>query len=144
MIVEPAMSTCDIPASPATVHAAFTTPEGIRAWLAPHQYRVFDLIADVRKGGSYTARIGDDSGQETVTGHYMEISAGRRIVFTWSWPDLGAADVSQVEIRLAALAGGTRVQVRHGGAASEAQRQSRIRAWSSCLDKLTAWVAEQG
>lgn len=136
----PAIIERDIPASAAEVFAALTTVAGMNAWLAPHHYRVFDLAADIREGGRYRAGIGEEANREIVSGDFVEIAAPGRLRISWCWPDSDPADVSLVDFDLSPAGAATRVTVTHGGCRSDAQRESRVRAWTSCLAKLVQWV----
>ena len=136
----PARIVRDIVAPHATVFAALSSVEGMEAWLAPHRYSVFDLVADICEGGSYRAAIGDEGNREIVTGDYIEITPPHRLRISWCWPDTDPADVSLIDIDLLQVGAVTRVAVSHGGCRSDGQRQSRVRAWTSCLDKLAAWT----
>lgn len=133
-----------LPVAPAHAYRALLDEEAVRHWLAPHAYRVYDLVVEARVGGGYRAMIGTDEKKSAICGNYLSLEPARHVRLSWCWPQLDPDDVSHVDIWLEGCEAGTRVRLEHEGHHSEDQRQSRIRAWTSCLTKLEAWIDATG
>jgi uncharacterized protein YndB with AHSA1/START domain len=123
-----------IDASPAVVYALLTDGELLVRWMAPM------ASVDARPGGqiTWTHATGD-----TVAGRFVELVAGRRVVFTYGWDreDVGIAPGSTiVEIDLRPHAGGTKLRLVHKGLLAP-MADAHSGGWANYLGRLTA-VAE--
>ena len=102
-----------IAAAPATVFALFTTTE---AWLS---WQGTEGEIEARPGGLFRVNVRGDG---FVSGRFVEVTAPRRLVFTWGWEpgdDGGDAPYpvppggSTVEVELEPDGNGTRLRLTH-------------------------------
>jgi uncharacterized protein YndB with AHSA1/START domain len=97
---------------------------------------------DVRVGGKFRIVFGGADGKEhECAGVYKEVVPNRRLVFTWSWPRTTPERISVVTIVFKAAGGGTDLVFTHEQLFDEKVRDDHKRGWSSCLDKLEAFLA---
>ena len=120
-----------IEASPETVFALFETRE---AWLS---WQGVDATIEARAGGAF--RI-DIRGDGWISGSFVEVVAGRKLVFTWGWegPDTPypvAPGGSTVEIELTPEGSGTRLRLTHRIAPPELGEQTSA-GWVHYLERL--------
>jgi uncharacterized protein YndB with AHSA1/START domain len=118
-----------INASPAAVYQAWTLPNLISHWLSE------SARAQVREGGPFTLMW--NSGH-WAAGVYSAVEADKRLAFSWHEAD--APGTTQIEVRFAAVDGGTRVALAHTGFgegdAWEAYQADSERNWRELLDNL--------
>ena len=97
----------DIDAEPETVYRMWTTAEGLGAWWGEA------ATVDARPGGSIRVDI---DGQHVMAGEYVELESPHRVRFSFGWaggdPPAGS---TQVDVRIDAHGGGTRLTLRHDG-----------------------------
>lgn len=76
-------------AAPQKVWRAWTEPQALRAWFGPGEMNsVTRMEVDVRVGGRFRiAFLMPDGSEPDVSGTYLELDPGRRLVFTWAWED---------------------------------------------------------
>ena len=128
--------TCEVvvPAPPEEVFRWFVRPELLVRWIG------IDAELEPRPGGRFRFEIAEG---EWCSGRYLEVVAGRRVVFSWGW-DSGAIPVppgsSTVAVDLLAHPEGTLVQLVHRDLAPEARRL-HAEGWSRFLPRLAAVVA---
>jgi uncharacterized protein YndB with AHSA1/START domain len=133
MTEHPIALTRTVGAAPDDVFAAWVDTERLATWWWP-QLAGTTYAVDARLGGRY--RIESPVIGATVSGVYSEVDPPRRLAFTWIWEADGAvAPAEQVEVTLAAVEGGTRVDVRHH-CLSEAAAADLEQGWNDVLDRL--------
>ena len=127
-----------IPAPRPRVFAAFIRPEDLTKWLGPGPCQCLRVKVDARQGGKYEVRMKTSDGSEVdIQGDYLELRAPERLVMTWQWLGEGwDKTVTQVTVDLLELDGGTDVQLTHERLPSLKSRDSHVRGWSGCFDKL--------
>jgi glutathione S-transferase len=121
------------------VYQAWTDPAQLREWWGPEGVRTRNFTADAQVGGKYRWDLCNQEGEEmSVFGEYLELTPGRRIVFTWKWDDdeNWKAHDSIVTIELSDRDGGTEVRLIHEKLPSEASRDRHTEGWNSVLDRL--------
>lgn len=70
-------------ASPAKVFEAWTNPDSMKQWFAPHPYTTPVVETDVRPGGSTLVIMrGPDGTEIPCPGVYLEVVKNQRLVFT--------------------------------------------------------------
>jgi uncharacterized protein YndB with AHSA1/START domain len=100
-----------VPAPPDQVFTAWTAADRLATWWWP-QLAGTTYAVDARTGGSY--RIESPVLGVVLHGRYTEVDPPRRLAFTWVWEsDVVDGQAEQVEVELAELDGGTRVDVVH-------------------------------
>lgn len=130
-----------IPASPAEVFEAWTQPDLMRQWLTPGANKVIDTHTDVRVGGHFRIRsIAPDDSLHTIDGRYSELSAGRRVVMTWSYSGpvaLLCEMETLIEIDFVPTPEGeTLMTVTQTRIASDEAARGYGEGWPTCFDKL--------
>lgn len=119
----------EIAAPPETVFAYLTTNAGMTAWMG--QYA--DL--DPTPGGRFAVDIAG----HPVRGEYLLVDPPHRVVVSWGFA--GSADLpagaSTVEFRLTAVAGGTRVDLRHSNL-PDTELPGHADGWRHFLSRLAS------
>ena len=118
-----------ISASAAAVYQGWTLPNLISHWLSE------SARAQVREGGPFTLMW--NSGH-WAAGVYSTIEADKRLTFSWHEAD--APGTTQIEVRFAAVEGGTRVTLSQTGFGEgeswDKYREASERNWRELLDNL--------
>ena len=123
-----------LPASPAEVYAAWTTPETLRLFMCPGNQTAVVVEADVRVGGSFRIVMRGDRDVEH-RGEYRVLEPARRLVFTWASPVTGWQP-TLVTIELSPHEDGTRLVLVHEGLATDDVRRRHRQGWTSIVEKL--------
>ncbi len=77
-----------IPATPAALYRAWTEPDLLERWFAPHPFTVAQAETDPRPGGATRIVMrGPDGTDFTSRGVYLELVENTRIVFTDAYTD---------------------------------------------------------
>jgi uncharacterized protein YndB with AHSA1/START domain len=128
-----------VPAPPARVYDAWTTPELLRKWFAPsNDYTVLVHQSDIRVGGGYRIEMRHPNGASHVaSGEYRELSRPTRLVFTWTWEGTPTAD-TLVTVEFHPAGDGTDVVLTHARFQSDAERDAHLKGWVGCCDRLPA------
>lgn len=128
--------------APERVFAAFTDPALLQRWFSPGvDVRMEVLAHDLRVGGRYRFRYTEQDGTvSVVAGAFCEITAPRRLVFTWSWeePDPHAGIETLVTVEIADGAPGTEVTVTHERFPDEESRARHQQGWRTTLARMPA------
>lgn len=134
-------------ASAAELYEAWTEPDIMRLWLAPGPNIVIQCETDVRIGGALLIRTqSPDGAVHTINGTYRDLAPGKRIVLTWTytgpfaiicgletWIEISLHADSDVETTM------TFTQSKFANDEAEAAYEGD---WPSCVEKLTAALAE--
>ena len=123
-----------LPASPAEVYAAWTTPETLRLFMCPGSQTAPVVDADVRVGGTFLIVMRGDADNEH-RGEYRILEPGRRLVFTWASAATGWAP-TLVTVELSPHEDGTRLVLVHEGLATDDVRGRHRAGWTGILEKL--------
>ena len=123
-----------LPASPAEVYAAWTTPETLRLFMCPGDKTTTLVEADVRVGGRFRIVMRSDRDMEH-RGEYRVLEPGQRLVFTWASPVTGW-EPTLVTIELSPHEDGTRLVLVHEGLATDDVRSRHRWGWTGILEKL--------
>lgn len=132
----------DVP--PQLVWDAWTKPEHIRKWFAPAPWTVTECEIDLRPGGMCRTVMRSPDGQEFPNvGCYLEIVAGRKIVFTDALgPGYRPAEnpFFTAVITFEPSGKGTKYTARaiHGNVANRDKHNAMgfHTGWGKCLDQL--------
>lgn len=130
------------PVAPGKVWRAWTDPQALSAWFGPGERNSVTLAElDVREGGRYRIRFHTPDGEEhEVSGSYVAVEPGRRLVFDWAWRSTPER-VSRVTVALRAVPEGTELDFRHERFFDEAARDGHRQGWTATFGKLEAWLA---
>jgi len=125
-----------VKASPEAVYKAFTRDVGFREWLSDSAY------TQNREGGKVL--LAWNSGYAAI-GSFEKLDKDKQVIFTWQ--DLGAPDVSQVQVDIEAEGAVSTVVVTHTGLTEGEALQERIdqikKDWEQSLENLQS-VLEDG
>lgn len=127
-------------ADPARVWQAWSTADGLKQWSCPEGATVSDVAVDLRVGGRYRIRMNGSEGQTyTAIGTYREITAPRRLVYSWDWeePDHAVGE-TLVSVEFEAVGDSTQVTINHERFPSAEAAGSHEQGWGSCLNRLEA------
>jgi uncharacterized protein YndB with AHSA1/START domain len=122
------------------VFAAWTTPEIMNQWFAPHDMELVESSADVRVGGKFHARMKGAPGSFGVGGTYREIVPNEKLVFTHRWDEPDAID-TLVTVCFAERDGGTEVTLTHAQLRDEQAARGHELGWNSTLGSLSAYFS---
>jgi uncharacterized protein YndB with AHSA1/START domain len=111
-------------------------------WFGPGAVEAGSVKADIdlRVGGRYRISFNTNGEYNEVGGVYREVVPNERLVFTWAWHSTPERE-SLVTITLKPDSAGTLMIFHHAQFFDETARDNHQRGWSSCLDKLDAFVA---
>ena len=131
-----------IPASPATVFRALTTPELFARWMGPAGSSTRVDQMDAVEGGSIEFRVSMPDGTEaSLRGVYRHLDPPRRVVHTWGDAVDGAGHVSTVTYELSPEGEGTRLVLTHVGVPPE-DLERVDGGWGHVLDNLAVLAAD--
>lgn len=121
----------------ALVFAAWTTPEHLRAWSAPHGFTIPVGEGDPRTGGKWRVCMVSPQGEELcASGVYRQVVKDKLLVFTHAWEGDDEAPETVVTVRFADHPRGTKLTLVQSGFASAASRDGHQGGWSECLERL--------
>jgi uncharacterized protein YndB with AHSA1/START domain len=132
----------------ALVWKAWTTPEVMVLWLGPVEWPAVSVSMDFRVGGEWRACLrSPDTGQDLWQGGvYREIVPNERLVYTFKWDesheDGPPVDTVVTAIFSDAADGQTRLDFTHEGLKSEQSLTGHRHGWTSTMDRLEAFLAE--
>jgi uncharacterized protein YndB with AHSA1/START domain len=137
------LATVEIAAEPERVFQAITDPRELMTWWGSGDtYRAHSWTADVRVGGRWRAEGKSVDGRPyAVFGEYLEIARPHRMVHSWCHDWDAEHPPTRVTYTLEALAGGTRLTVRHEGFVQPQACDAHARGWARVLDWLSAYVS---
>ena len=129
-----------IPATPADVWHAWTTPQAIAQWWhLPHTTTPRDeLEYDVQVGGSYIYTSIDGQTQERSVsgGTFREVSPPERLVFTWGAPGFKPAQLPVATVEIEEISDGTYVTFELSGVLGEPGDGAFYDIWDNALTSL--------
>jgi uncharacterized protein YndB with AHSA1/START domain len=122
------------------VFEAWTSPEHLRAWWGPGEFRTTVAEVDLREGGAYRLVIeAAGAPRMELGGIFQEIDPPARLVYTWRWI-AGWTDPSDmlVTVEFIDRDGGTDLILTQHGFDTDERPASYDAGWNSGLDKLAA------
>ena len=131
-----------IKAPPAKVYAALTDPKLMLQWWGPDAGPTLRAEADVRPGGRFSVVFRLLNGDEhNPSGVYREVVPGKKLVFTWEWPEMPERE-SLVTFLLEPIDSGTELTLIHEQLPDEEARKSHEQGWRGFLDQLSFFLGE--
>jgi len=133
------LATVEIAVPAERVFRALTNPRELMQWWgSPETYRAHAWEADFRVGGKWRVDgKGADGHPYSVSGHFLEIDAPRRVVQTWQHDWDANHPETKLTYTLDEIPGGTRVTVRHEGFVARSEACSNpARGWERVLSWL--------
>jgi uncharacterized protein YndB with AHSA1/START domain len=144
---EPIVLAVDLATTPQDAYAAFTTRFADWWPTATHslsRHAATRCRLDARPGGAVDEHAPD--GTRHVWGEVQTVEPGRSIRFSWH-PGRGPDSAQWITVEFAAIAGGSRVTLTHGGWESLGEigpllRQEYLPGWRHVLGRLFADFAQ--
>ena len=128
----------------ALVFAAWTEPEHIVEWSAPHGFTIPHCEGELRPGGAWRCCMRSPEGADLwLGGIYREIVVPERLVFTHAWDgaDGEPGHQTMVTVIFEDLGGKTRLTLRQTGFVSQDSRDGHAGGWQECLERLEEHLA---
>ena len=127
-MADPVRAHVHIEAEPARVYAYFVRPEAMVRWMGEF------ANLDAQPGGTFAVDVRGTA----IRGRYLELDPPRRLVIAWGYA--GRDHASTVEVRLTAVAGGTRVELEHRDL-PDAEAAGHDAGWKHYLERLASAAA---
>lgn len=132
------------------VYKAWTSAEMLVHWFGCAAFTTTSAEVDVRVGGDWRVVMRAPDGTDfPAYGRYLELVPVDRIVMTHQWEKQvvevnPAGHGTIVTVQLFEIPGGTRLEFRQTGLASEASRDSHVGGWCDSMDALFVHLSEKG
>lgn len=126
------------------VFEAWTKPEHLTRWCAPHGFTISESRGEVRPGGEWwSCMIAPDGARHTLGGVYREVTTNELLVFTHCWEDDEGRPEHEtlVTVRFADEDGKTRVTLEQTNFKSIESRDGHLGGWTQCLERLSEILA---
>lgn len=122
----------------ALVFAAWTQPEHLKKWSAPHGFKLPVSTGDLSPGGAWRAvMVTPDGIRLGLGGVYQKVVPDKLLVFTHRWEGPEAGPETVVTVRFSdAPGGGTRLRFEQTGFDSAASRDGHAGGWGECFERL--------
>jgi uncharacterized protein YndB with AHSA1/START domain len=123
----------------------WSQPEHLARWWGPRGFTLPECKVDFRAGGSFFMLMRSPEGNDhRLRGTYREIDPPARIACTWAWEDedgkLGHETV--LTVSFAEAGEKTRLTLHQAVFESLEARDSHNDGWTTCLERLAAYVAQ--
>jgi uncharacterized protein YndB with AHSA1/START domain len=129
------LATVEIAAPPERVFQALISSEIVDWWVRPGVFDTREWSGDARVGGKWRA-CGVARGEPyTLEGEFIEVDPPRKLVHTWNRAG-AATPPTTVTYLLEAIAGGTRLTLRHTGFDSRESCTNVCLGWEKALERL--------
>jgi len=125
------------------VFKAWTEPQHLKRWSAPHGFKIPVNEGELRPGGPWRAvMVMPDGTKLALGGFYTKVVPNKLLVFTHRWEgDPGPETV--VTVRFADAPGGkTRLKFEQTGFTSVESRDGHGGGWKECFERLEALLAK--
>lgn len=130
-----------------TLFDAWTDPFVVAQWWGPRGMACPVCDLDVRVGGRWLTHMtgGDDPNKTYIVGGvYQEVERPSRLAFTWSWRTDGTpGHETLITIDFITVDGGSEMRFAQHLFQSEAAQQAHDQGWTSALDCLTDFLAQE-
>jgi uncharacterized protein YndB with AHSA1/START domain len=132
MAAETIIASVHIDAPPEVVYEYFTRPDAIVTWMGDY------AMLEPEPGGLFALDIGG----APVRGRFLELDPPHRLLISWGYAGSQRLPpgASTVEVRLVAVAGGTRVELEHRDLPPAERRGHRV-GWAHYLHRVEAAAA---
>jgi uncharacterized protein YndB with AHSA1/START domain len=141
---KPKLSLSRVFAAPrAVVFAAWTQPEHLKRWSAPHGFKIPTNEGELRPGGPWRAvMVMPDGTKLVLSGKYTQIIQDELLQFTHRWEGDPGPETT-VTVRFAdAPGGGTKMKFEQTGFASAESRDGHGGGWKECFERLDALLTK--
>jgi len=140
---EPKLTLSRVFAAPRSlVFAAWTQPEHLKQWSAPHGFTVPESEGELKPGGAWrAAMVSRETGRLELQGVYRKVVPDKLLVFTHRWG--GEETETTITVRFSdAPRGGTRMKFEQTGFDSAASRDGHADGWGQCFERLEDLLAK--
>ena len=131
-------------ALPALVFAAWTRPEHLMRWSAPHGFEVTHCEGELKPGGSWRSCMVSPDGEELwLGGTYKEVVDNRRLVMTHVWDAKDGSPSQETLVTVTFTAHGenqTKMHFRQENFKSAGSRDGHRGGWSQAFERLASLV----
>lgn len=131
-----------ITASPDKVYRAFTEADAIASWLPPYGFLCTVHELDAKVGGQHRMSFRNfTTGQShSFGGTYLELTPGRRLVYSDVFDDPNLPGEMRVVVDLTPVSVGTDLRVEQSGIPDLIPVEACYLGWQESLDKLIRLV----
>ncbi len=134
----------DFAAPRALVFAAWTQPQHLKQWSAPHGFKIPVSEGELKPGGEWRAvMVMPDGTKLPLGGVYRKIVPDKLIVQTHRWAGPGEGPETVMTVRFSDLpGGGTRIKFEQTGFGSADARDGHAGGWNECFERLEALLVK--
>lgn len=120
------------------VFAAWTKPEHLKQWSAPHGFTIPASKGELKPGGKWRACMVSPQGEKMwLSGVYREVVQDELLVFTHAWEGDGAGGhETLVTVRFEDHARGTKLTFEQSGFDSPESAAGHKGGWMQCFERL--------
>jgi uncharacterized protein YndB with AHSA1/START domain len=123
----------------------WTQPEHLARWWGPRGFSLPECKVDFRPGGAFFMLMRSPEGTDhRLRGTYREIAPPERIACTWAWEDeegkLGHE--TMLTVSFAEDGAKTKLTLHQAVFESAAARDDHEDGWTTCLERLAAYIAQ--
>lgn len=125
------------------VWRAWTQPEHLRQWSAPHGFTIPVATGDLRPGGAFrTCMVSPDGVEHWLGGVYREVIPMERLVFSHAWDgdDGRPGHETIVTVTFADVGERTEMVFRQIGFVSDVSREGHAGGWGETFERLYAYL----
>ena len=128
--------------TPERLYKAFSTPEALAKWMAPHGFVGKVHAMDFRKGGTYKMsfmNLGTGS-SHSFGGEYLEVVPNQRIVHTDKFDDANLPGTMKVTVDMRKVMVGTELHIVQEGVPDVIPAEACYLGWGESLELLKLLV----
>ena len=125
------------------VFDAWTKPEHLKNWCAPHGYSIPEATGELKVGGSWhSCMIAPDGTKNPLGGVYREIIPNELLVFTHCWEDDEGKPEHEtiVTVKFADEDGKTRMTFGQSNFKSPQSRDGHLGGWSETFERFSNYL----
>lgn len=129
------------------LYRAWTDAGELSQWFGPSKGALLDVNVTPSVGGQICFEFAStDHRRSAVEGHFLELQANEKIVFTWAHIVVRAdgekteTPQSTVTVTFQAIGERTRIRLCHEGIATQDGRDSVCHGWSGTLEQLQSYI----
>lgn len=127
------------------VFEAWTNPEHIKRWFAPHGFEVQSAEGQLKPGGPWRSSMNTPDGTLLkMNGMYQEIVPNEKLVFTHSWDKEtgGSGHETVVTVTFAEEDGKTKMHFHQAFFLDKESRDGHNGGWSECFERLADYLKQ--
>ncbi|MCO5144016.1 MAG: SRPBCC family protein [Oligoflexia bacterium] len=134
-----------ITAPPSRVYKAFTDPDALVKWMAPHGFTAKVHSMDFKVGGGYKMSFSNfnTGSSHSFGGTYVEIVPNEKIRYTDQFDDPNMPGQMQVSIRLKKVINGTELEIIQENVPAAIPPEFCYVGWQESIQLLTLLVTPE-